>query len=292
MKKIFYPIPHYSVFKYLELETISTCNRKCPTCLRESYPNKEKQIHKDRFPNTSTIGQGVKMTDELFYDIIEQSLQMGFTGTINLQHYNEPLLDDRLVDFAKHIKSKKQIVGPLLLCSNFDLLTEEIAKNMDGVFDIIQVALYMTREKQRKREMWIDSLFDKTKIVYTNGIHVPFHYNNILNQFELVRKHSMNTCWSYNAHLYIAYDGTVLQCCEDYAGHFGLGNVNETPINEIWNGEKYKKLVNDLSVKGGRWKYDYCSKCPKTGQGANLTNTRMDYGFGVDEFRDVILYED
>ena len=163
---------------------------------------------------------------------------------------------------------------------------------MDGVFDIIQVALYMTREKQRKREMWIDSLFDKTKIVYTNGIHVPFHYNNIWNQFALVRKHSMNTCWSYNAHLYIAYDGTVLQCCEDYAGHFGLGNVNETPINEIWNGEKYKKLVNDLSVKGGRWKYDYCSKCPKTGQGANLTNNVMDYGFGVDEFRDVILYED
>ena len=239
----FSKIPHRSVFKYLELETISSCNRNCPTCLRESYPNKEKQIHKGRFPNTSTIGQGIKMTDELFYDIIEQSLQMGFSGTINLQHYNEPLLDDRLVDFAKHIKGKKQIVGPLLLCSNFDLLTEEIAKNMDGVFDIIQVALYMTREKQRKREMWIDSLFDKTKIVYTNGVHVPFHYNNVWNQSELVVKHSLNTCWSYNANLYIAYDGTILNCCEDYAGNFGLGNVNEMSIDEIWNGEKYKKLV-------------------------------------------------
>mgnify|MGYP003138200661 FL=1 len=100
----------------------------------------------------------------------------------------------------------------------------------------------------------------------------------------------MNTCWSYNANLYIAYDGTILNCCEDYAGNFGLGNVNEMSIDEIWNGEKYKKLVNDLSVSGGRWKYDYCSECPKTGQGANHVDGLLDYGFGLSEFVDVKLY--
>lgn len=81
-----------------------------------------------------------------------------------------------------------------------------------------------------------------------------------------------------------------LNCCEDYAGNFGLGNVNEMSIDEIWNGEKYKKLVNDLSVSGGRWKYDYCSECPKTGQGANDVDGLIDYGFGLSEFVDVKLY--
>ena len=62
----------------------------------------------------------------------------------------------------------------------------------------------------------------------------------------------------------------------------------EPKIGELY--EKYKKLVNDLSVSGGRWKYDYCSECPKTGQGANHVDGLLDYGFGLSEFVDVKLY--
>ena len=288
--KRFLPIPHQSVFKYLELETIASCNRKCPICLRETFPNKDLDIHKNRFPNTSTIGQGVKMSRDLFYDIIEQSLQMGFDGTINLQHYNEPLLDDRLVEFSKHIKKQKQIKGPLLLCSNFDLISEELAKELDGVYDIIQVALYMHKVKQIPREKWIKSLFKKTQIIFTKGWHQASHYNTVNPHF--VQKYSMNTCWSYNAHLYIAYDGTILNCCEDYSGNFNLGNINDTPLKEIWNSKVYKKLIKDLSREGGRQKYEHCKECPKTGQGPNLVEgNNPDYGFGQNQFWQVNLYE-
>ena len=289
--KRFPPIPHYKVFKYLEIETIASCNRKCSTCLRETFPHKDIDIHKNRFPNTFTIGEGVKMSSDLFYDIIEQSLQMGFNGSVNLQHYNEPLLDDRLAEFSKHIKNQKQIKGPLLLCSNFDLITEEIAKELDGVFDIIQVALYMKRKKQVPREKWIKSLFKKTKIIFTNGYHQASHYNT-LNTTHLVKTYSMNTCWSYNSSIYIAYDGTILNCCEDYSGNFNLGNVNDTPISKIWNSNRYKKLIKDLSQVGGRQKYEHCKKCPKTGQGANVVgNGKPDYGFGYKQFWQVNLYE-
>ena len=255
------------MFNYLEIETQADCNRRCPTCLRQSYINKDNLTHKGRMPVTSKIGRGLKMPLDVFKSIIDQSIEMGFTGNVNLQHFNEPLLDERLAELASYVKSKPTI-GEVHVCTNMDLITEETAKDLDGLIDEFTVSLYMPREKQLEREPWIQSLFKKSLLKFTGGEHVVTHYSppdfvrtGALG--EMVQGVSEMPCVNYTHMLIIAYDGTILHCCDDYVGHFGLGNVNSMSVKDIWESETHRRLVDDLSHAGGRKKYSYCSSCPR-----------------------------
>ena len=254
--------PEVPIFNWLEIETQGSCNRTCKTCLRQTYINPENSTHKGRFPVSSKVGGGSKMPIDTFKKIIDESIDMGFSGWVNLQHFNEPLLDERLEDFASYAKNKPEVEN-VWAFSNMDLITEERAKNLDGLLDGITVALYMPKEKQAEREKWLESLFKYTRLDFTKGIHFTTHYSPWSNLNEHIEEQKNKPCTSYNHMLIIAYDGTVLHCCDDYVGHFGLGNVNTKSVKDIWQSEEHKKLVHDLRSSGGRLKYKYCSECPR-----------------------------
>ena len=249
----------------MEIETQGDCNRTCNTCLRQSYIHKDNVTHQGRFPVTTKIGQGTKMPTATFESIIDQTADMGFSGNICLQHYNEPLLDERLPELAQYVKDKVESVRQVSACTNMDLITEETAEKLDGVMDQLQVALYMPREKQIKREKYILSLFKKTRIDFTQGVHIITHYSPFRNTKEAVESSQGRPCFMGNNSMMFAYDGTVLHCCDDYVGHFGLGNINTMTLKEIWESKKLRQLIEDLSVPGGRMKYSYCSTCPRSG---------------------------
>src|SRR4030042_7019395 len=42
-------------------------------------------------------------------------------------------------------------------------------------------------------------------------------------------------------------NGDVTMCCDN---HIVLGNINKQSITEIWNGEGYRKIRNDMLTKG------------------------------------------
>ena len=251
------------LFDHLEIETIGSCNRKCPTCLRQTYIHKDNPVHLNRFPITHEIGQGTKMPFSTFKNIIDQAVKMGFSGRVCMQHYNEPLLDDRLADLAAYVKSKPEIKGPLFSCINMDIITEDRAKELDGLFDFFVVSLYMSKKKQEEREPWLLSLFKKTQLVFTKGVHVITHYSPAHQLNDLIKQQSTKPCNTYNNMLIIAYDGTILHCCDDYIGHFNIGNVNTMSLKEIWESQTHQKLIKTLAIANGRQKYKYCSVCPR-----------------------------
>jgi radical SAM protein with 4Fe4S-binding SPASM domain len=266
------------LFDWLEIETQGDCNRRCKTCLRQSYPHKENPSHQGRFPTRWKVGHGKKMEILTFKSIIDQAIDMGFTGTVNLQHYNEPLLDDRLAELAAYVKTKPE-VKDVRAFTNGDLFDEVRAQELDGLFDIFHIALYMPREKQEIREEWLRGLFKKTHLEFTGGLHRASHYSppeqwedldhylydtmDHANLEELIKVQREKPCLHNNHMLIIAYDGTILHCCEDYVGHFGLGNVNSMSLKDIWESPKHRQLVEDLSCAGGRKKNPYCDNCPR-----------------------------
>lgn len=250
------------VFEHLEIETIGSCNRTCGTCLRQTYVKKDDSVHRGRFPVTSEVGVGTKMPISTFKGIIDQAVDMGFKGSVCLQHYNEPLLDDRLPELGEYVKSKPQIAGAYA-CSNMDLITEEMAAKLDGVFVRFDVALYMSEERQIEREKYLLGLFKKTALFFTKGVHTVTHYNPHVGTVAYIKAVQSTPCTAYNGQLIIAYDGTILHCCEDYAGNFGLGNANTMSLKEIWESNVHRELVDTLSKPGGRLKYSYCSVCPR-----------------------------
>lgn len=47
--------------------------------------------------------------------------------------------------------------------------------------------------------------------------------------------------------LHILYNGSVVLCCQDWRAEVVLGNLNETSIHDLWNGDTYKQVRERIS---------------------------------------------
>jgi len=62
--------------------------------------------------------------------------------------------------------------------------------------------------------------------------------------------------------LIIFWDGSVLPCTQDFHGYYGLGNVKETSISEIWNNKKMMELRRKV-IAGDVADLETCSQCDR-----------------------------
>jgi molybdenum cofactor biosynthesis enzyme MoaA len=125
------------LFRFLDLETISSCNRTCPTCIRNSHPDKKA---------ISSWFEVNYLPLEVITEALDQCVALGFTGGVCLSHYNEPLMDERIAEIAALAKSYGQF-SEVFMNSNGDFLTEELAKDLDGHLDKIIVSLESGMDK-------------------------------------------------------------------------------------------------------------------------------------------------
>ena len=70
-------------------------------------------------------------------------------------------------------------------------------------------------------------------------------WGNII-QGEAVKQKVDGYCPAPNEQFVILWDGTVTVCCTDYEGTLNMGNVHEQSIEEIWTGEKWRRLRSTM----------------------------------------------
>lgn len=257
----------FPLFNQLVIETIGSCNRTCPSCLRQSYPEARSSKSLPLLRTVETgVSQGVKLETEVFESLIDQSAALGFRGLVTLQFFNEPLLDDRLVDLGLYVRAKLP-KSKRTFCSNGDLITPELAAEIDGVFHQINLSLYMPQAKQEARREWLRSLFKKTHLNFRHGIHFMTHFSPGPGLEEAVHAFQGQPCTLFDRWLIVNATGDVSYCCEDVNADFGLGNIKDTPVKEIWFGDRNRHLVRTLRHAGGRKKLPYCASCPRPERG-------------------------
>ena len=229
------------------LETSSLCNRACPTCIRNSNPDRE---------SVQSWFEHNLMPMRTIKEFARQYHEQGFSSKVCLCYYNEPLLDPRIVGIAEYLKASG--IQYLYLVTNGDHLTEYMAKRLDGVLDRITVSLYYDRDSRKNKKAQMRSLFKKTK-VWIKGQHMDTHFNPgaIPLNDQPCKQQRVST------RLIINHKGEYCLCCDDLTGLFDLGTFPETSLKEYWFGEKHTSLVHDLQIPGGRNKYPYCSTCPR-----------------------------
>ena len=59
--------------------------------------------------------------------------------------------------------------------------------------------------------------------------------------------------------LIIRPDGKVSLCCNDPYGKMTMGDLSKQSIMEIWNGETYRKIREQ--ILGGRGRIEHCRTC-------------------------------
>jgi len=242
------------LFKFLDLETVSTCNRTCPTCIRNSHPDREA---------LSPWFELNLLPVEIIEEALDQCADLGFTGGVCLSHYNEPLMDRRLPEIAELVKSYGKF-SPVFLNTNGDFINEERAEELDGKLDKIIVTLYMDEPVKTYRKNWIKTLFKYTHPeIITMSDHIPTHFSPKFDVEALAEKHRNKPCSEPQMHVIINHRREYLLCCDDVIGNFDLGTFPETSIRDYWFGEKNMEIMNNLKNTGGRLKYSYCSTCPR-----------------------------
>jgi radical SAM protein with 4Fe4S-binding SPASM domain len=75
-------------------------------------------------------------------------------------------------------------------------------------------------------------------------------------------KHPCHYLW--RGPMYVKHSGDVYPCCQSYMldGH-PLGNIGETPLEEIWNSQAMQQM-RLLHVAGRAGEIDICSRCCTT----------------------------
>lgn len=240
------------MFSRLEVETQSTCNRFCGTCLRNSIPDKEA---------TSSWFSKNQLQTEVIHRVFHEAQAMGFTGEVCLSHYNEPLMDERIVDIARYAKNLG--FKRVFMCTNADFLTEELAAGLDGVLNDVGVTIYLDEPKFSKRWAWVKSLFKATRVDGGPADHMVTHYSPLTDTIQLSRTMSGRTCNRPLQRMIVNHKGQMLLCCDDMIGNFKLGTVHDNSIEELWYSDEHQRLVSSLLRPGGRSVHQHCLSCPR-----------------------------
>jgi hypothetical protein len=210
------------------------------------------------------------MDDETFYRVIDQAVEMGFRGRVNLQHFNEPLQDPRIAKFAQYAKDQGKFAY-IHAHTNSDLLTERKAAELDGSFDSLEIALYddiggrpMGIVERGERQNLLRSWFHKTTVNFTGGAHMITHFSPLAGlQEEIGRNRSKPCIQEVRMRCIIDYRGEMLMCCDDIMGAFELGNVSNRSLSDLWWGEPHMEAMKTLAFPGGRENFPFCQICPR-----------------------------
>ena len=239
----------FDKFSFVYIETIASCNRKCPYC-----PNSKS----DR----GSLENRKKMEVKLFHKIINELSELGWIGELLLHFYGEPLLDERLPDFVSYAKSRLP-GSPIAIYTNGDFLTVDLYKKLvkSGVTD------FLVTQHQREELNTVKELLEYRKNHGKDKVGLRCKKLNWISsrggliQVKGVKARPKKVC-VYPLNLYclgVNYAGEVIFCCEDYFNEVKLGNIEKEKLINIWNSSYYKQLRNEVSR--GVFKLDLCKKC-------------------------------
>lgn len=237
---------------FLEIETSSYCNKVCPTCIRNSSP--EKEFLDSWFEHN-------KLPTETILEIVKQAHDLGFNGKICLSHYNEPLYDIRLSELGKSIKEIANFEC-LFFMTNGELLTEELANSLDGIYDKIYFTTYLPEPKRSKKQIYLQSLFNKTQPLFVPEERIITHFFPNVDLEELINNHINNPCIRPSERWLFNHKGEMLLCCDDLTGHFNLGKFPDKSLVELT--ENLQSYIDALALPKGRRIFSYCSSCPRS----------------------------
>jgi radical SAM protein with 4Fe4S-binding SPASM domain len=252
------------LFERLQIESQANCNRACWFCPR-TYDRTGAYL--------DAAGRRVwnRMPTEKILDLLDQAVAMGFGGRVGFHHYSEPLLDERNVTLAREARARG--LEPYLH-TNGDVLArnEALCAAVADVYEQVVVGLYdyETDEELEEAKRWWRARLAGARALEFSAIGLSGASSMGIPRALVPTDERMSVpdltftgapCHRPMIRMVIRHDGEMLNCCEDTHGAWGLGNVHERPLAELWYSERHASVIRDL-VAGRRDKYPLCRQCP------------------------------
>lgn len=239
-----------ALFNHIEIETINRCNGCCSFCPvnRQVDPREEKL-----------------MSEELFLDIVNQLEELDYSGRFTTFSNNEPLLDERIIDFNRYArqhlpKARLHLFtnGTLLTIEKFraltDVLDELIIDNYQQELKLIkpcaEIAEYCQENPELKKKVTI-VLRKPHEILTSRGGNAPNRSRSVL--------YEKDRCILPFKQMIIRPDGKVSLCCNDALGKYTLGDTSKEKLVDIWYGQRFQTVRKCLYE--GREAWGDCKFC-------------------------------
>lgn len=228
-------------FKTIEIETNPICNRRCLFC----------PITQDEARLTAM------MSDELFNKIVNELKALRFKGEVCWSSYGEPLLDKRLVE---QVRTMKTALNLKLLCvfTNGDFLTPDKFRELLSA----GVDTFYLSQHDKEPSAAIKNLL--AELTPAERQHLVFSVVNedslLVNRGGSVKvKNLQPLIHCHLRKIYIRADGELRLCADDYFREVRLGNVNENKLIDLWNSPAYKIIRQELAR--GVYSQSVCKRC-------------------------------
>lgn len=238
------------MFRLVEIELHSYCNRKCDWCPNKNIPARQVIF---KIMDASTL-----------YAIITDLKRWNYKGYISFSRYNEPFayFTEDESSWWQVNALRENLPNCTFVCNtNGDYLTEKIFKKAAEKIDELTIMNYdgLTKEecqnrlieftgnvniKIEERDKGLYTEFEGMKVLYV----VDWKNWNITDRGgslpEYSSKERMTVCCEPKFFMGINYDGSISPCCNirpDIPKHerFIMGNVNKKSLNEIYFSEKW-----------------------------------------------------
>ena len=241
------PMPHV-----VNIETINRCNSECEFC--------SANIHAERRPF-------MKMDENLYYSVIDQLADWGYKGHLTLYGNNEPFLDTRLVEFHKYAREK--LPDSFIFCStNGLMLTVKKVKELQPYINQLIINNYGLEMKLHEN---VQDVYDYIKSHPEEfkdlDVQIQIRYiKEVLTNpagsspnKQATEKVITEPCLLPFTDIWITPNGKVGLCCCDNFEVTDFGDLNTTPLKDIWNSEKMKEMR--VQIANGRQNYPFCKHC-------------------------------
>ena len=268
--------------KQVRIENTNYCNAECTMCPREQLSR----------------AMGTMQLD-FFKKIVEQ-LKEGGTEELHLQGYGEPFLDKTIIDKIR--AAKEAGIPYTFMVTNASLLNEKVNKELlSSGLDKLKISFYgldkesyekvheglkfeevkanvdgliaMRKKMKVKRPVisvkYIGSIKEFASFAFQWGLRAQISYARLHNygygrdfnkpdvkdikrKCPIVAKPIMQVLW----------DGSVVPCCYDFDGKIVLGNLKNSTVKEVWEGQKYERF-REIHRKKEYAKVPMCLNCDK-----------------------------
>jgi len=240
-----YQVPSSFMFRNVELEINSMCNRTCSYC-----------------PNVAAKRPLGYMEESLFRKIIAELAEIDFDGSVSYHFYGEPLLDKRLLDFveytARHVPKCQTVIysnGDFL---TLDLFREYIRRGV-GIFWITQHDNCVPDHLRHILDEATDEERRHIDVHFANQITIT-NRSGLITSIQVPSKALPVACdWPIGT-LVITLNGNVVPCCNDYMETEVVGNVRTQSLAKVWSSDRFERFRAALT-NGDRTTSKLCAAC-------------------------------
>jgi radical SAM protein with 4Fe4S-binding SPASM domain len=183
----------------------------------------------------------------LFPAVVDSLLDIGFSGNFNISfHGITKEIYERIMglDFDKTIRNLKYLLRKYP--------RDKISVNTVP-YD------WPVGEKEKLLEYWSEMGISVT-------ISKALSRSGLVPNIRRIRRKRIAGCRTKRVfyEMVISFNGDVLLCCHDMAREVVLGNLHDSTINEIWNGQRFLGIINKIYFDRDLPSDFICKRCEES----------------------------